>query len=209
MATAKSPFRTPAERQKDREAKRRAILEAAVETFNKHGFHNASLDEVAAKLGVTKPTIYHHVGNKEQILIECFETGIADLRVAMEAARAQPGTARQRLETFMIGYATNAMSEFGRLVNRTNESALSEAGAEAFRNLRAQIDREMRELITEGIEDGSIAKKDVRMTAFALAGALSWTARWYNAKGGLTPTEAATQIVAVLVDGIKPRPEDA
>ena len=36
------------------------------------GYHNTSLDDIAAALEVTKPTIYYYVKNKEQLLFECF-----------------------------------------------------------------------------------------------------------------------------------------
>src|SRR2546422_9897159 len=54
------PFRTPAERVAQREQKREAVLRAAVRMFNSQGFHATSLDDVAASLGVSKPTIYHY-----------------------------------------------------------------------------------------------------------------------------------------------------
>ena len=56
-AMPRSPFRSPGEREKDRALKRDALLHAAVRIFNKRGFHAASLDDVAASLGVTKPVV--------------------------------------------------------------------------------------------------------------------------------------------------------
>lgn len=194
---------TPKEREHDRQSKYRAILEAAVDTFNEHGFHNASLDEVAARLGITKPTIYHHVGNKEKILLDCFEAGVSELRKSIEEVRDRGGDGLSKLQAFARVYALNATTPFGKLVNRTNESALSKEGAAAFRKLRAEIDRNMRELIQQGIDDGTIAPGDVRLMAFALAGSLSWVARWYDPKGKLSPNDAADGIIQVIVNGLR------
>ena len=55
--TEPSPFRSATERQAEREQKREAVLRAAVRMFNAQGFHATSLDDVAASLGVSKPTI--------------------------------------------------------------------------------------------------------------------------------------------------------
>ena len=66
-----SPWKKPADRQKEREIKRDAVLRAAAQAFNENGFHKTSLDDVAERLNVTKPTIYYYVKNKDQILFEC------------------------------------------------------------------------------------------------------------------------------------------
>ena len=59
--------------------------------FNERGFHATSLDEVAASLGVTKPVIYHYLGNKDQVLLECVTIGLTQLLEAAEAAGAVRG----------------------------------------------------------------------------------------------------------------------
>src|ERR1700741_4448445 len=92
-----SPFRTQAERAVEREQKREAVLRAAVRMFNSQGFHATSLDDVAASLGVSKPTIYHYLGAKDQVLLECLTYGVEQLLAVAAgpdrgvAPRARPG----------------------------------------------------------------------------------------------------------------------
>ena len=50
--------------------KRRAILAAATEVFLQHGYLGASMDEVAAKAGVSKQTVYKQFENKECLFAE-------------------------------------------------------------------------------------------------------------------------------------------
>jgi AcrR family transcriptional regulator len=200
-----SPFRNRAERADDRERKREAVLLAAVKAFNSQGFHAASLDDVATSLGVSKPTIYHYLGNKDQVLLECVTRGLDQLRMAAADLASTPGTGRERLTAFLHRYAEIIMDDFGRCVIRTGEEALSPESAARFRALKGEIDKAMRALIAEGIEDGSIAPVDVRLTAFTLAGALNWPARWYDPAGPESPATVAAGMIALLTQGLAPR----
>jgi AcrR family transcriptional regulator len=200
-----SPFRNRAERADDRERKREAVLLAAVKAFNSQGFHAASLDDVATSLGVSKPTIYHYLGNKDQVLLECVTRGLDQLRMAAADLTSAPGTGRERLTAFLHRYAEIIMDDFGRCVIRTGEEALSPESAARFRALKGEIDKAMRALIAEGIEDGSIAPVDVRLAAFTLAGALNWPARWYDPAGPESPATVAADMVALLTQGLAPR----
>lgn len=205
LETSASPFPTAEQRSRTRAAKRDAVLRAAVQTFNERGFHQTSLDDVAARLGISKPTIYHYLGNKDQVLLECVTIGLNQLLEAAEASRSAPGTGADRLIAFLIAYAKINMDDFGRCVIRTADEALGPESRERFRALKRKIDTALRGLIGEAMADGSIAPCDPKMLAFTLAGALNWPARWHEADGGQSPEDIARQLVAILSAGFLPR----
>jgi AcrR family transcriptional regulator len=200
-----SPFSTPEQRAEERKAKREALRRAAVRMFNERGFHATSLDDVAASLGVSKPTVYHYLGNKDQVLLECVTFGLEQLLAAAEASRGEPGTGADRLRSFLRRYAEINMDDFGRCVIRTGDEALSPDSAARFRALKKQIDEAMRGLIEEGRADGSIVADDPKLLAFTLAGALNWPARWHDPGRGKTPEEIAGAMVDILTAGFSPR----
>lgn len=202
MGDVATPFRTSAQRQRDREEKRFAVMRAATRLFNERGFHATSLDDVAAVLGVTKPTIYHYLGNKDQVLLECVKFGLDQVLEAAERSRAASGNGLARLQAFLRRYAEINMDDFGRCVIRTGDEVLSIESAKTFRALKGQIDQAMRALVAEGIADGSIAPGDPRLIAFTLAGALNWPARWFNPKGPKTSAEVAAEMMDILTRGI-------
>lgn len=201
----RSPFPTTEEREAERLRKREAVLRAAVGMFNAQGFHATSLDDVAASLGVSKPTIYHYLGNKDQVLFECVTRGIEQLRAASDAAHATPGTGLERLRSFLRRYAEIIMDDFGRCVIRTSDEALSAESAAKFRALKREIDAAMRGLIEEAVQDGSMAEVDIQLTAFTLAGALNWPARWHKPDGRRSAEAIAAEMVDVLTRGLAPR----
>lgn len=200
-----SPFQTAEQKQNEREAKRQAVLRAAVRIFNERGFHATLLEDVATSLGISKPTIYHYLGNKEQVLLQCVVHGLEQLIEAAESAHQVPGTGIDRLRSFLRRYAEINMDDFGRCVIRTGDEALSEDGRAKFRALKAEIDQAMRALIEESIEDKSIAPCDSKLLAFTLAGALNWPARWFSPEGKHSREEVAAKMVDLLTNGFAPR----
>jgi len=205
MNKPESPFQTPGQRREERAAKRQAVLRAAVQMFNERGFHATSLEDVAASLGITKPTIYHYLGNKEQVLLECVTIGLEQLLEAAEIARREEGTGKDRLCGFLRRYAEINMDDFGRCVIRTGEETLSENGRKQFRGLERKIDTALRELIDEAIADGTISTSDPKLLAFTLAGALNWPARWHEPGGTRSASEIAEGMVDILAAGFAPR----
>jgi AcrR family transcriptional regulator len=201
-----SPFRTPAQKEAERAAKRDAVLRAAVRMFNERGFHATSLDDVAATLGISKRTIYHYLANKDQVLLECITIGLHQLLEAAEEARREPGDGRHRLTRFLRRYAEVNMEDFGRCVIRTGVEALSPESLPRYRQLKREIDAALRTMIQEAIDDGSIAPVDVKLAAFTLAGALNWPARWHDPEGPLPVDSIAVMLVDILTKGLDPRP---
>jgi AcrR family transcriptional regulator len=55
------------------EATRRAILDAAAELFAEGGEKRLSIREVCARAGVTAPTVYHHFGDKDGLVLKVIE----------------------------------------------------------------------------------------------------------------------------------------
>jgi AcrR family transcriptional regulator len=200
-----SPFRSKIEKAQDRDEKREAVLRAAVRMFNARGFYATSLDDVAASLAISKPTIYYYLGNKEQVLLECVTRGLGQLLAAAGEATQGEGTGLHRLRAFLRRYAQITMDDFGRCVVRTGDEALSVNGASQFRALKRKIDSAMRDLIAQAIADGSMADLDIKLTAFTLAGALNWPARWQDPQGQDSAETVAAAMVDILTAGLARR----
>lgn len=64
-------------------AKRREILNAAMEVFGSKGFTNGTLADIAEQVGMTHAGILHHFGSKDQLLLEVLtyrdQSDVADL----------------------------------------------------------------------------------------------------------------------------------
>jgi len=188
-----------------RALKRDAVILAAARAFRERGYHNTSLDDLAASLKVTKPTLYLYVPNKEAILFECFRAGIEPLLQTLDECERAAGPARERLFAFIRGYAAAIVGDFGWCMLRAEDQHLGAAMGRRIKTLKAGIDKRMRALIEAGVADGSIRDCDSRMTAFALAGALNWMGHWYREDATLKPLEIADRFIDVFNRGLRGR----
>ena len=202
-----SPWAVAPDREQQREAKRNAVLQAAAQLFNERGFHATSLDDIAARLSVTKPTLYYYVKNKDEILLQCVRQGLDMMLAGIEASRAAGGQAIDQLVTCMQVYARIVTQDFGMCLIRVGDEQLPLDSRKELRRLKSAIDQEFRRLVAEGVAEGSLQPCDPKMTAFVIAGALSWIGRWYQPGGEYTPEQIAEQCIATLCDGVLRRAE--
>src|ERR1700712_3185901 len=135
-----SPWRAHRERHNSREAKRDAVLLAGARLFAKTGFQGTSLDDIARSLAVTKPTLYHYIANKEEILFACVQRGLDALALGLEQTRQRGLGGRDRLRAAMETYAEVVTSDFGLCVIRVGEDPLSEPRRKELRALKRRID---------------------------------------------------------------------
>jgi AcrR family transcriptional regulator len=212
-ASAKTHPRTPARTASPWEARRRprdshalkreAVILAAARAFRARGYHNTSLDDLARSLKVTKPTLYLYVPGKEAMLFECFRAGLAEIQASLDQCERAGGPARERLFAFIRAYATAIVGDFGWCMLRAEDQHLGIALSRRIKALKAGIDRRMRGLIAAGIADGSIRACDVKMTAFALAGALNWMGHWYREDASLNPQQIAERFIDFFNRGLR------
>jgi AcrR family transcriptional regulator len=202
---AKSPWAARRRLREHHALKRDAVILAAARAFRERGYHNTSLDDLAASLQVTKPTLYLYVPSKEAILFECFRAGLAQIQATLDDCERGRGAARERLFAFIRGYAAAIVGDFGWCMLRAEDQHLGAAMSRRIKLLKAGIDRRMRALIADGVTDGSIRPCDTRMTAFALAGALNWMGHWYREDASLGPHEIADKFIDVFNRGLRGR----
>src|SRR2546428_13985678 len=71
-----------------RAQRERAMLRAAADVFGERGYHGASMDEIAARAGITKPMLYSYFDSKEGLFAACGEAAAALLTEPVREAAA-------------------------------------------------------------------------------------------------------------------------
>src|SRR5215472_4287881 len=193
-AVAPSPhWKAFADRRRDPETKREAVLQTAAQLFLEKSYGRTSLNDVAERLNITKPALYHYFRNKEEILVECYRLGTTLIGDTLNEIASHCGTGLEKVEAFIHSYANVMTLNFGRCVMRLDEGDLSGEAFAEVRSYKRKIDRRLRGFIQEGIADGSITPCDAKLAAFSIAGALNWICIWYKPKGPLSAEEIGAQ----------------
>jgi len=191
-----------ASRRRDPETKREAVLQTAAQLFLEKSYSRTSLNDVAERLHITKPALYHYFQNKEELLLEIYRLGSRMIENILNDISAQCGTGLEKVEAFIRSYANVMTVNFGRCVMRLDEGDLSRAAFAEVRAYKRRIDRRLRGFIQEGTADGSILACNPKIAAFTIAGALNWICIWYEPEGALTPEQIGSEFARTLTQGL-------
>jgi AcrR family transcriptional regulator len=195
------------DRDEQHRLRREALLRTAARAFNETSFHSTSVDDLAKSLNVTKPTLYYYVKDKDEILFECQRMGFDMMKDALQEASSGVGTGMEKLSHFLTRFAELMATDFGACLILTGLKPLRPASRAKLAVFARQLDTALREIIKQGIADGSIRTCDPKLTAFAIFGAFKGIASWYDANGPLKPEEIADAYLDVMIHGLKPCPK--
>jgi len=202
FSSGPSPWPRASDRARQRQTKREAVLTTAAQLFNERGFHATSLDDIAARLHVSKPTLYYYVKNKDEILLECVRKGLQMTLDGIEASRRAGGDVVAQLRACMQTYAHIVTQPFGMCLIRVGDEQLPSESRKELRRLKSAVDQTFRRLVAQGVEQGLLVPCDPKITAFVIAGALSWIGRWYQEGGQYSAEDVGRQCVDTLMQGV-------
>lgn len=165
-----------------RELRKRALILAAGRVFGDKGFHNTTLDDIAAALAVTKPALYRYVQNKHEILYECHRMAVEMAEHALDEAMQQRETL-DALRAFVELYIGKMTSELGTCVMLTEYYSMTHEHNELIQQRRRVIDQQLRQLIVRAMEEGAIERCDPKLAVFYFMGAINNINRWFSVNG--------------------------
>ena len=90
---------------------RARLLRCALDLFAEHGYDAVGVQRVVIAAGVTKPTLYHHFGNKRGLLDALLEKHFAPFEKGLQRAAAYHHDLTQTLEQLSATYITASLDE--------------------------------------------------------------------------------------------------
>lgn len=186
-----------------REMKRREVIRRASDRFGKYGYENVSLGEIAADLGVTKAALYNYAASKNDLLLQCYQVVLDDLIAAIKAETAsQEGRAAPRLKRALMAYVLIMTRRDSQYLWTYTRPVLTEERGRIVQGQRDEIDAQIRALLLEGRQDGSLrADLDPKLASLVVLGAVNWLGIWYRPDGPLGAEALAEQVVREALRG--------
>ncbi|MBC3956414.1 transcriptional regulator, TetR family [Pseudomonas asturiensis] len=160
-------------RERQKAERRQAISKAAIELFERQGFQNTTIEQIASQAGVSPPTVFKYFGNKQEIILEILhgadQRAITDTRSLIHEID-DPVEALCHLERLLTGYALEVMHpslwrELLPLILFGGSNELPEGYRAMNDALRAEISELLRELQRAGKLRPQL---DVELAAFLL-----------------------------------------
>jgi AcrR family transcriptional regulator len=180
-----------------------SLLTVAVAVFNERGFEATSMDELAARLGVTKSAIYHHVPRKDELLRLALDRALDGLFAVTREPAALTGPAIDRLEHVVRGSVRVLTAElpFVTLLLRVRGNSDVEVAA---LHRRREFDRVVTHLVRAAAAEGTV-RDDVPagVVARLLFGTVNSLTEWYRPDGPLTGDELADAVVTTAFSGLR------
>jgi AcrR family transcriptional regulator len=162
--------------------RRAAILEDALEVFSARGFNEASLDEVAARGGISKALIYEHFASKRELQLALLDTFVHELIERVVSAISSEDENEARLRAGIEAFLEFAEERPAALRLLTRNIADPDAG-EALDRLREEAAGAVASMMVADApppQPGDMALEDTSaVLAHLIAGGIQFMAGWW------------------------------
>jgi AcrR family transcriptional regulator len=187
------------------QARQEALLAAASWLFNLKGIDATSLEEIALRVGVTKKVIYHNVGDKQTLVVQCYRRSF---QFYEEVARRMERYEGPRIDA--VCACAHALAEaslredVAPLAPLAGFEALPEAAREEIQASALRLmDMHLRAYAT-GKAEGSVRPLHARAVLAIHPGMWEWLPKWFEAFDSAERQAAARELTEFYRLGLRP-----
>jgi TetR/AcrR family transcriptional regulator len=182
------------------------ILKSAAKAFRKLGYHGATVEQIAAALHMKKGNLYYYFKNKEEILFACHQYSLDQLTLLLEEIEQSGARPDEQLRRLIVAFVHTILDELHGTALFLDLEALTPPHLKAVIVRRDRFEHGVRQVLEEGMADGTFARGDAKLLAFALFGAVNWIPRWFSPRGPATSQQIADHFADYLISGLRPQP---
>ncbi|HXP52040.1 MAG TPA: TetR/AcrR family transcriptional regulator, partial [Bacteroidia bacterium] len=132
------------------------IIRIAAQLFSEKSYHDVTIDEIAAKVGVAKGTIYLYFKSKERLYLEILENGFEAIESLIEKEIAKSDPAPEKLKKVLMlifGFYRQNLDVL-RILSRDETHLIREhyRFTEQWRHRRVKL---YEKILEKGVKEGS------------------------------------------------------
>ena len=187
---------------------REEIVRVAVALFSEHGYAATSLDDIAAEVGIRKPSLYYYIDSKEDLLYEINEILARELLETASELIAEVEGAGEKLRAFLRAAMRLVAARQKEVTIFVGERHMLKSRSPRWREIaerRATYEGMVEGIIADGMASGEFVELPVNLTALGVLGTIANASIWYRRDGSMEPDEIADLFADMLLRGVEPR----
>lgn len=152
----------------------------------------------------SKPTLYHYVSSKENLLSQIYIQAMESFFSYVYEIPSMDLSPVEKMRVFLRRHLRTVVMDnlaiFSVFFSEENQLPF-----ENFQKIQAEkkkFTRVVEEIIQDGIDKGYFQRLNPKLTAYAIIGMCNWLYRWYKPGTSLfSPDEIADQFISLLENG--------
>jgi TetR/AcrR family transcriptional regulator, cholesterol catabolism regulator len=181
------------------------IIDAAAAVFAERGYHGASTQDVADRLGMRQASLYYYFPSKEAALEQVCLRSVGDFVERAQAIAGSRGDAADKLAALIQSHLApvEARGDYVRCFLRERRF-LPRDSARRIGRVARRYEGVLQSVIEAGIEAGELRRDlDPRLTALALIGMCNAAMEWYGREPNAPVGRIADRFAALVIDGMR------
>ena len=179
------------------------VLRTAADLFRERGYRATTLDDIAARLGMSKASLYTYFHAKEEMLAaisrQTIEAFTRELSLVLRSDLAPEDKLRRVVRDhvrFVIANRSFLTVFF------SEEANLPPRLARALAAQKDRYDKGVESIVIDGARRGVFRDVPPRLVVFGLLGMLNWLYKWYNPRGRWGAEEISAGFLSLVEGGL-------
>ena len=181
--------------------KEQILLEIAEIIYEK-GYEKTSIRDISRSLNISKPGLYYHFENKQEILFDIIDDFLDKTLTLIKEDLKRYNTPQKRLFSFISNHIESFVKYPAQTkvviyeihsLNAENSEKLKKKQKEYLRIVKKELNSIMKE---------SSVNIDINVATFCLLGVLNWIVQWYKPKGRVKPDKLAREVWRFFLKGL-------
>jgi AcrR family transcriptional regulator len=172
------------------------LLVASARLFEQFGYHNVSMDDIAAAVGITGPALYRHFPNKHDVLVQALDEQVSSIERVAERVLAEHADGEARFEAFLDALASLVVDVHDALLWKRERAHLNAAEEHAVQLRLRHVTDQTKQVIRGRRPD--LSEHDARLLSWVLQ-AIYFDTRGY--RSGLERAELV-EVLALMARGV-------
>ena len=179
------------------------VLRTAADLFRERGYRATTLDDIAARLGMSKASLYTYFHAKEEMLAAISRQTIAAFTRELSLVLRSDLAPEDKLRRVVRDHVRFVIANRSFLtVFFSEEANLPARLARALAAQKDRYDKGVESLVVEGVRRGVFRDVPPRLVVFGLLGMLNWLYKWYDPRGRWGAEEISAGFLSLVEGGL-------